>query len=148
MTVRWLTDKEQDLWRKWLHTHASFNTILGRQLAKESGLSLADYEVLVALSEAPDHWLRMAALAEQIQWDRSRLSHQIARMGKRDLVRRANCAEDGRGAFVSLTPTGLDAIETAAGGHVMQVRELLFDRLTEADITQLHAILTKIDAEL
>ena len=147
MTIQWLTDEQQELWRKWLHAHTSFNTALGRQLAKESGLSLAEYEVLVSLSEAPDQRLRMAMLAEKIQWDRSRLSHQIARMAGRGLVMRVSCPEDGRGAFVELAPAGLSAIQGAAPGHVAQVRELLFDRLTEEEVTQLHAILNKIDAQ-
>lgn len=145
--IRWLNDVQQDLWRKWLHTHTSFNIALGRQLAKDSGLTLAEYEVLVALSEAPDRRLRMAVLAEKMQWDRSRLSHQITRMANRALVCRSSCPEDGRGAFVELAPEGLEAIREAAPGHVAQVRELLFHQLTAEEALQLRAILNKIDAQ-
>ncbi|KAB3519211.1 MarR family transcriptional regulator [Corynebacterium sp. zg254] len=143
----WLNDKEQTVWRTWLHAHVSLNAALSRQLSKESGLTLAEYEVLVVLSEAPDHRLRMAALAKMIQWDRSRLSHQITRMTKRGFVRRTDCAEDGRGAFVQLEPQGLTAIQAAAPGHVAQVRENLFAPLTEKETAQLGELLSKIDAQ-
>ena len=70
----WLSPQQQRTWRLWLAVQASSNIALGRQLAADSDLSLADYEILVHLSEAPEQRWRIAALADQIQWDRSRMS--------------------------------------------------------------------------
>ena len=80
-----------------------------------------------------------------MQWSRSRLSHQITRMSKRGLVRRTTCDADGRGAYVVLEPAGLEAIATAAPGHVAKVRELVFDQLSDAEIEQFYEILAKLN---
>lgn len=144
---QWLSSHEQQVWRAWLNAHIQINAELAQQLATETSLSLSDYEVLVHLSESPDYQQRIVALANTMQWSRSRLSHQITRMAKRGLVRRETCDADGRGAFVVLEPAGLDAITTAAPGHVAKVRELVFDRLSDAEIEQFYSILTKLNEQ-
>ncbi|AGP31989.1 MarR family winged helix-turn-helix transcriptional regulator [Corynebacterium terpenotabidum] len=128
--IRWLTDEEQQLWRRWLLVGSRINAALAREMQQENNISMTDYEVLVNLSEAPDHRMRIAALAERLQWDRSRLSHQISRMRSRGLLTRESCASDGRGAFIVITDEGLAATRAAAPGHVRTVRELFIDRLT------------------
>nr|WP_291473412.1 MarR family transcriptional regulator [Corynebacterium sp.] len=138
---RWLSDEEQQLWRRWLLAGTRIQASLARQMQRDSGISMADYEVLVNLSEAPGHRMRIAALADRLQWDRSRLSHQITRMRNRELVDREACGDDRRGAFIVLTPTGLEVIAEAAPGHVKTVRELFIDRLSPAQATELSAIL-------
>lgn len=145
--TRWLTATEQTLWRTWLNVHSQINTALARQLSQSSSLSLPDYEVLVQLSESEGGQQRITALADRLQWDRSRLSHQITRMTKRGLVRRETCEDDGRGAFVILEEEGKRSIADAAPGHVRQVQELLFDPLNEQECTALLGILQKLDAQ-
>lgn len=137
----WLTDAEQLLWRRWLTVGTRIQATLAREMQKDNGISIADYEVLVNLSEAPDRRMRIAALADKLQWDRSRLSHQISRMRNRDLVTRETCDEDGRGAFIVLTGAGLAATVDAAPGHVDTVRRLFIDQLTPAQARDLSAIL-------
>lgn len=144
----WLSNREQQVWRAWLNAHIQINAELAQQLSAETSLSLSDYEVLVHLSESPNHQQRIVALANMMQWSRSRLSHQITRMAKRGLVRRETCDADGRGAFVVLETAGLDAITTAAPGHVAKVRELVFDRLTDTEIEQFYSILAKLNKQL
>ncbi|WP_297006391.1 MarR family winged helix-turn-helix transcriptional regulator [uncultured Corynebacterium sp.] len=139
--TRWLSDEEQLLWRRWLQAGARIQANLARQMQRDSGLSMADYEVLVNLSEAPDHRMRIAALADRLQWDRSRLSHQITRMRNRELVDREACGDDRRGAFIVLTPAGLSAVAEAAPGHVAAVRELFIDRLSPSRAAALSASL-------
>ena len=87
--------------------------------------------MLVQLSEAPQQRLRPFQICEALNWEQSRLSHQLTRMQQRGLLTREECEADGRGAFVVLTATGADAIGAAAPGHVAAVRSLIFDRLTE-----------------
>ena len=144
---QWLNSREQQVWRAWLNTHIQINAELAQQLSADTSLSLSDYEVLVHLSESPDNQQRIVALANTMQWSRSRLSHQITRMAKRGLVRRETCDADGRGAFVVLEPAGLEAITNAAPGHVKKVRELIFDHLSNAEVEKLLAILSKLDAQ-
>lgn len=125
----WLTETQQRVWRDWLDVQARLLAALNRQLQNDHDLSLQDFEVLVQLSEAPDERLRLTALAENLRWEQSRLSHHLTRMTKRGLVRREPCADDARGSFACLTPTGRARLEEAAPGHAAMVRTLLFDPL-------------------
>ena len=125
----WLTDEEQQAWR----ATVQLSQLLLRQLDRDliaHGLNGRDYEILVDLSEAPEHRLRMTDLADATSQSRSRLSHQIARMEKRGLVRRDDCEGDKRGTFAVLTKTGFEAIERVAPHHVENVRRHFIDRLS------------------
>lgn len=138
--VRWLTDQEKALWRDYLALEGRLHLEIQRDLKRSSSLTEPEFEVLVYLSEA-DGPLRMTALAELLQWERSRLSHQVTRMVKRGLVQRTSCPEDGRGAFVSPTDEGLREIEKAAPHHVGTVRRVFLDRLTDDDKRELARLL-------
>jgi DNA-binding MarR family transcriptional regulator len=129
--MTWLTADEQRTWRTYMRMSALMPARMSRQLQRDSGLSLPEYEVLVHLSEAPGHRMRPYQLCEALSWEQSRLSHQLARMERRGLVTREECPADGRGAFVILETAGVDAIGSAAPGHVATVRELMFDRLSD-----------------
>lgn len=138
--LRWLDDEETRAWRGFLRMHQVLRAELERELTRDAGLSLADYEVLVALSEADGRRLRMWELADILQWSRSRLSHQVARMQNRGLLCREECPTDARGAFATLTPAGLVAIEGAAPGHLLGVRRHMIDRLSVEQIRALAEI--------
>jgi DNA-binding MarR family transcriptional regulator len=107
---------------------------LSRQLADESELSLSDYAVLVSLTDRSDGRLRLFELGQEIGWEKSRLSHHLARMAGRGLVTKETCDSDRRGAFVVVTKKGRKAIEAAAPGHVAEVRRLVVDRLSADDL--------------
>ncbi|MGH3921606.1 MAG: MarR family winged helix-turn-helix transcriptional regulator [Pseudonocardiaceae bacterium] len=146
--TRWLDDGEQRSWRAYLQMHGQLTARLNRQLQADSGLSLADYEVLVHLSEAPETRLRPFELQRGVQWEQSRLSHHLTRMQHRGLIRREGCTDDGRGAFIVLTDHGRRAIEAAAPGHVDAVRRLFLDGLTPEQITLLGQLSTQVLARL
>ncbi len=135
-----MDEDETRAWRGFLRLHQVLRAELERELTRDAGLSLADYEVLVALSEADRRRLRMWALADILQWSRSRLSHQVARMQNRGLVRREDCLTDARGAYATLTSAGLAAIEAAAPGHLEGVRRHLLDQLSPEQIRALAEI--------
>jgi len=139
---RWLTEDEQRAWRGLLQMTAQLNARLNRQLQQDYGLSLADYDVLVVLSEAPAGRRRVFEIADTLAWEQSRVSHHLARMQRRGLVAREECPADARGAFVVLTETGRAAIERAAPAHVETVRELVFDGLSRDQLTALTAVTT------
>jgi DNA-binding MarR family transcriptional regulator len=135
-TRGWLTPDEQETWRAYLAT----SKLLFRQLDRDLnpfGLSGNDYEILVVLSEAPEHRLRMTDLADATAQSRSRLSHQITRMEAASLVRRDTCPGDKRGLFAVLTDTGMATIERVAPYHVESVRRHFIDRLTPEQLDTL-----------
>jgi DNA-binding MarR family transcriptional regulator len=141
---RWLTEEEQRAWRGLLRMTSQLNARLNRQLLQDYGVSLADYDVLVVLSEAAEGRLRVFEVADALAWEQSRVSHQLARMQRRGLVAREGCASDARGAFAVLVEAGRAAIERAAPAHVETVRQLVFDGLTHDQLTALTGITTRV----
>ncbi len=118
------------------------------QLQRDAGLSHADYEVLVRLSEVPGRRLRMSELAEGVLFSRSRLSHAVTRLERAGWVRRESAPEDRRGMVATLTDAGLATLRAAAPGHVTAVRELLFDTLSPQQVEQLREIMHALRARL
>jgi DNA-binding MarR family transcriptional regulator len=102
----------------------------------------------VALTDVPEGRRRPQDLAREIDWEQSRLSHQVARMAKRGLVVREECAEDGRGVLVAITPTGRKVVEAAAPKHVATVRRLVIDALTPEELATLARINERILEQL
>lgn len=132
--VQWLTEREERAWRGLQLMQMGLERDLARQLAAESGLSYPDYVVLVALTDRPDGRMRLFELGEVLGWEKSRLSHHVARMAKRELVVKESCDDDRRGAYVVITPKGRADIEAAAPGHLATVRRLFIDRLSPRQI--------------
>lgn len=145
---RWLTAEEQRVWRRWMTLNAQLSATLQRELQDDAGLSTQDYEVLVHLTDSPEGRTRVTDLARLMQWERSRVSHHVTRMERRRLVQRLECAEDGRGAFVVITPQGRAAIEQAAPGHVNAVRRLVFEALSPEEVDAFGIIIEKALAQL
>jgi DNA-binding MarR family transcriptional regulator len=145
---RWLTAEEQRVWRRWMTLNAQLSATLQRELQDDAGLSMQDYEVLVHLTDNSEGRMRVTDLARLMQWERSRVSHHVTRMERRRLVQRVECAEDGRGAFVVITPQGRAAIEQAAPSHVNTVRRLVFDALSPEEVDSFGAIIDKALAQL
>jgi DNA-binding MarR family transcriptional regulator len=146
--TRWLDEREAHLWRSWLRVREELPAVLADSLNRDSGLSAADYAVLVPLSESPEGMLRARDLGREIYWDRSRLSHHLRRMENRGLVVREECVEDARGAMVRLTAAGRRAIEAAAPGHVEATRQYFFDLLSAHEVDVLASALDRVLAGL
>jgi DNA-binding MarR family transcriptional regulator len=138
--VRWLSAREQEVWRSYLAATGAFSEHLDRQLQRDSGMPLAYYEILVALSEAPGRSMRMSRLADVCRSSRSRLSHAVARLEDQGWVCRRACESDKRGSFAELTDRGFAALRSAAPGHVSAVRKHLFDVLTPDQVAALGEI--------
>jgi DNA-binding MarR family transcriptional regulator len=141
---RWLDGREALVWRRYLDTQRELLSALERQNLRDSGLSGAEYAVLVPLSAAEDGLLRARELGLELDWDRSRLSHQIRRMEKRGLVGREECETDARGSMIRLTPEGRAAIEAAAPSHVEHVRRYFFDVLSVEEQEILGTLFDKV----
>lgn len=131
-SARWLTDDQQRVWRAWLLGSAVLNERLDAQL-REHDLDLAEYEILVTLSEAADRQLRMAELADAVHQSRSRLTHTVTRMEKRGLIERTTCPVDRRGVWANLTDSGQQLLTDAAPSHVECVRRNFVDAVEPND---------------
>ena len=135
--TRWLSTEQQEHWRAFLVGSARLNDALGRQLERDSGLSLGEYEVLVRLSEAPEHTLRVSLLADELAHSRSRITHTVRRLEAGGLVARQACEADGRGVNCTMTDVGFARLAAAAPGHVRAVRAHLVDVLTDEQLRAL-----------
>jgi DNA-binding MarR family transcriptional regulator len=142
--TRWLSPAEQRVWRSFLVVNRLLFEQLDHDLQEESGLSHNDYELLVHLSEAKGHRMRMSELADSAQSSRSRLSHAVTRLEDAGWVRRESCATDRRGQEAVLTDEGYAVLKAAAPGHVESVRRHLFDNLSEAEVGQLGRIAAEV----
>jgi DNA-binding MarR family transcriptional regulator len=146
--TRWLTPSEARAWRALQNLRAPLHAVLNRQLLHDSALSMADYDVLVVLSENEAGALRAGELGRIIGWEKSRLSHHLKRMEARRLIERLDCLTDGRGLLVSITDQGRSAIADAAPGHVQAVRANVIDVLTPAQLEVLAEIGEAVGAQL
>ena len=146
--TQWLTREQQQHWRAYIAATTLLGERLSRELQAAHGITMADYEILVRLSEAPDRRLRMSQLADHTLASRSRLSHQVDRLEKVGLVERIPCAEDRRGANAVLTEKGWTLLVAAAPTHVEGVREHLVDQLTPEQFASVGDALAVVAAHL
>lgn len=138
-----LSDEQLAVWRLLLDTTGDLRRRLGAMM-QESDVSPADYQVLLTLTEADDHELRSSVLAAAMNWERSRLSHHLGRMEKRNLIRRSDDAADSRAAMVSLTPEGASAYRRASGPHLKAVKAMFADALSADQVASLRDVLEAI----
>jgi DNA-binding MarR family transcriptional regulator len=110
-------------WRSFLEAHARVSRRLDDEMRAEHGLSLAEYDALVQLEDAPGRRLRMNQLADRVVLSRSGVTRLIDRLVDDGLVCRAQCTSDARGAEAVLTPAGLARLRAAAGTHLRGVDE-------------------------
>lgn len=146
--TRWLDGREERAWRALQSMQLRLEAALAHQLATESELSYPDYMVLVALTDRPEGRARVFELARQLGWERSRLSHHLARMEDRGLVAKQQCPSDRRGAFAVVTDEGRRQLAAAAPGHVVAVRRLFVDRLRPDQLDTLAEVAETVLAAL
>lgn len=140
----WLDPREQRAWLAYIRLQLRLTYEMNRQLQADSGLSLADWDVLTALGAAADTTMTITALAAQIGWERSRLSHQVKRMSGRGVLTLRPAAADRRVTEVVLTDQGRSVLADAAPGHVDLVRNLFFDGLPDELLEPLSTALEKV----
>jgi DNA-binding MarR family transcriptional regulator len=131
---RWLAATQQHDWRAYIDGSARLTDALEHDLKTRHGLSIAEYEILVRLSEAPERRLRMAELAASASQSRSRLTHTVARLESKGFVSRTDCPSDKRGVFAQLNDAGFAALTSAAADHVSAVRDLFVDVIDPEDL--------------
>lgn len=125
-----LKPEQWQLWHTWMQAHRLLNRELDRDLQRQYGISKAEFSVLVTLHEAPDGQMRVGELAESLDWEKSRVAHQLTRMENRELVNRTDNEYNGRRTAISLTAKGRRAVQDAILGHAGNIRRYFFEALT------------------
>lgn len=142
------TDPVTAAWTRFQRMHARLTDRLNREIARETGLSQADFEILCALIQQPDTPVRALALRCGIEWEKSRLSHQLRRMEQRGLVTREVCEEDNRSMLIRVTPTGRSLAEAARRHYDRALHDYFANTLTGDDLTALTSIADSVLAQL
>jgi len=145
---RWLDPGEMRAWRAFIDGSQRLLEVLNRELSDAHGLSLADYRILVLLSEANSQAMRMSDLADGIVASRSRLTHQIRRLEAAGIVTRQECVDDKRGVLAILIAEGRRRLEAAAPTHLEGVRKHLIDQLGAAEQRTITEVFERADAAL
>lgn len=141
---RWLDDEEREAWIGLMTVLFRLPSALDRQLRNAAGMRHFDYQVMVILSDVPGRTLSMSQLAEWTEGSLPRLSQVAARLEKAGWLERKPDPDDGRSTLATLTDEGFAALAAAAPGHVDEVRRLVFDHLTRAQVSQLARITDRI----
>ena len=139
-----LNASQQRTWLNYMRVYHRLEYEMNRQLLADCGLSLSDYTVMNALSQAPGRRRQLTALASTIGWERSRLSHHLQRMTDRGLVERVRSQTDRRAVDVVLTAAGWDTLRAAAPLHAARVRTLFFSDIDSRQEAQLADILATV----
>ena len=140
METPWLSEREQQTWRRLVAVLELLPGVLNSQLGRDENLTSFDYFALAMLSEAPERALRMTKLAGLTNATLARLSNVVRRLEARGLVERRPRADDRRATDVVLTDEGWATVVRAAPGHVQTVRSAVLDPLSDAQVDQLGEI--------
>ncbi|MFI8525896.1 MarR family winged helix-turn-helix transcriptional regulator [Promicromonospora sukumoe] len=132
-----LDDDQVRAWYAFMKVHLRLRYEMNHQLQADADVSLADYDVLVALTSDQDGRMTVSDLATRIGAERSRVSHQVLRMAGRDLVEVTPNARDRRAKDVTLTAEGRALLGRASPGHIAFVRSVFLDALSDAQTRQL-----------
>jgi DNA-binding MarR family transcriptional regulator len=130
--TRWLDTEQQRIWRSWLLGVARIDAVLTDYL-RPHNLDLAEYEILVVLSEVDQRRMRMSDLALMVHQSRSRLTHTVSRLEAEGMVARERTCDDGRGVYATLTDAGFAKLVEAAPSHVESVRKIFVDAVAPED---------------
>jgi DNA-binding MarR family transcriptional regulator len=143
-----LDAEEAAFWRSLIRIATVLPRALDDRFLSETGLTTTDYGVLVALSEAPGHSLRLSGLASVTALSLSRISRVVDDLARRGLVEKRRCAEDGRAANAVPTEAGWARLEAAYPGHLARVRSAVFEHLSAAEIRRAGPVLARLAAAL
>jgi DNA-binding MarR family transcriptional regulator len=132
-----------EAWGSLLRAHATLMRRLDRDLERETGLALADFDVLAQLARAHGE-LRITELADRALISRSGMTRRVARLVDEGLVRRDTASTDARGVVVALTKAGMARLDETAPVHARGVSELFVAQLDDRELAHLERALNKV----
>jgi DNA-binding MarR family transcriptional regulator len=148
MKTHELTEHQKTTWANYQRLRLRLGERLNRELAEKTGLSEADFEILTALTDSHHETVRALALRCGLEWEKSRLSHQLKRMEARGLVSREECVEDNRGMVIRMTERGRELAEEARLHYEQAILHYLMDALTPDQINTLNEITERVLSRL
>ena len=134
------------VWRHYLRGHATVTRALEAELLARQELSLAAFDVLAELAQAPERRMRMTELADAVLLSRSGVTRMVDRLERLGLVTRGRVEEDGRGIAATLTDQGQEQLDRASVTHVAAVQRHFVNRLDETDLRDLRRISRRLTA--
>ncbi|MFT9359349.1 MarR family winged helix-turn-helix transcriptional regulator [Acetobacter okinawensis] len=146
MSAETLSDLEKDAWRGFRRMAEIISGRIARDIARATGLSAADANVLMQLGKADDNCCRQRDIQDVLEWDKTRLSHQLTRMTGRGLIERST-GDEGQ-VVIRLTDMGRAQLDAAVPIHAAGIRTYFLDHLSPEDLIDLRAITGKLRASL
>jgi DNA-binding MarR family transcriptional regulator len=128
------SDPRLEPWRAFLQAHARISRRLDEELRAEHDLSLAEYDALLTIADAPGRRIRMRQLADRVILSKSGVTRLIDRLVLDGLAQRDACLSDARGAEAVLTTAGLDRLRRASRTHLRGIDEHFISAVNEADL--------------
>jgi DNA-binding MarR family transcriptional regulator len=138
-----LTCDEQATWLAVERLSGHALAAVGRDIEAATGLSGADFGILTQLDDLGRGSLSQAALLASLEWEKSRLSHQLTRMEARQLVKRTRA--DGRGVTVQLSSEGKELVDRARPMHADAVRKYILRHIGDDEARMLVAIVERLE---
>lgn len=143
-TVSEVSEESWDAWRDYYRAGRDLIRAFDRRLQDDAGISYPEYLLMLVLLRAPERRLRIGELADELAWEKSRVSHQVTRMSARGLVERRACESDGRGVWVGLTADGSRTLLEATRDHTDAIRSWFFDVINPDELHVLRTLSQRI----
>jgi DNA-binding MarR family transcriptional regulator len=144
--VQPLNAEEEAAWRALARAVLVIPRVLEAELLETHGLNMAEYTVLMILSESPERSLRMTELANAVALSVSGMTRVVERLSRQGLVERTKCETDARGQNAVLTPAGFARLEEAYPRHLESVRRHVMDHLAGLDLAAFAEAVGKVAA--
>lgn len=135
-------------WRVFFEASGRLQGILETRLKRTYGVSMPDYNILLALWEAPGHRLRMGELADRVVYSPSRVTYLVSNLSRDGWVERIPSKVDRRGYDACLTTQGIQTVLAATELHQQTVSEYLLDGMTDEDIDEIAKVFSTLDSRL
>lgn len=147
----WLTNDEQQFWQTMVATFRDIERNIERELRTRTGLTFADFTVLIALHEVDEGIMHVTDICERLKWNFPRAELHTKRLAQRGLIS-IETTDDGDTSHdydVILTGVGRHVFTEATPGYVDTVRSEVINQLSEEDRADMmrcfSAVLTKTE---
>jgi DNA-binding MarR family transcriptional regulator len=131
-------------WGGLLRSHATMTRAMNAQLVAEHGITLSDYDVLIALANAPDNRMRRVDLANAVVLTASGITRLLDRLEAEGWVCKHSCESDARVSWAVLTESGHRKLVEAAVTHHADIARLFTDRLSAEELDALGCLLGRL----
>jgi DNA-binding MarR family transcriptional regulator len=145
MTSQVLSTQALSAWAAFLRGHAALTRTLNAQLVAEHGLTINDYEVLLRLSQSPDHQLKRVELARSLLLTPSGITRLLDGLQQAGWVEKGSCPSDARVTYAVLTAAGAAKLRDAAGSHLADVDRHFGSRYDDAELGTIAELLGRLD---